>query len=84
MRGPATGCVRLAVDADGLTVEITDDGVGHRRRRRRAGVGLSSMRERAAELGGSLRVDGGPGRRHAGARPAAAGGRELSGRRSAS
>ncbi len=43
--------VRLSV-GDGLELEITDDGVGLLEDRH-AGVGLSSMRERAAELGGT-------------------------------
>ena len=52
--------VRLSVDrgAGVLEVEITDDGVGIPRNRA-AGVGLSSMRERAEELGGTLAVEPG-------------------------
>jgi signal transduction histidine kinase len=42
--------VRLSLD-DGLGLEVTDDGVGLPADRA-AGVGLASMRERAAELGG--------------------------------
>ena len=50
--------VRLSVDreADVLEVEITDDGVGMPEDRV-AGVGLSSMHERAEELGGTLTVE---------------------------
>jgi two-component system NarL family sensor kinase len=49
--------VRLQV-ADMLTVEVIDDGVGlppgyH------AGVGISSIRERAAELGGTCQIESG-------------------------
>ncbi len=53
--------VRLSVDlgAGVVEVEITDDGVGIPGNRV-AGVGLSSMRERAEELGGSLAVGPGP------------------------
>jgi signal transduction histidine kinase len=51
--------VRLSV-SDGLELEITDDGVGMPEDRR-AGVGLSSMRERAAELGGTCAVEPMPG-----------------------
>ena len=53
--------VRLSVDrgAGVVEVEITDDGVGIPGDRV-AGVGLSSMRERAEELGGSLVVGPGP------------------------
>jgi signal transduction histidine kinase len=52
---------RLAVDLGTgvVEVEITDDGVGMPGDRV-AGVGLSSMRERAEELGGSLAVGAGP------------------------
>src|SRR5215217_8061907 len=52
--------VRLSVDrgAGVLEVEITDDGVGIPGNRA-AGVGLSSMRERAEELGGTLAVEPG-------------------------
>jgi signal transduction histidine kinase len=39
-----------------LELEVTDDGVGLPEGRR-AGVGTSSMRERAEELGGTLRVE---------------------------
>jgi signal transduction histidine kinase len=48
--------VRLEPAADGLHVEVTDRG---RSGPWRAGVGLASMRERAAELGGTL--EAGPG-----------------------
>jgi two-component system NarL family sensor kinase len=50
--------VRLSVDQTGsvLELETTDDGVGMPEDRR-AGVGLSSMRERAEELGGTLVVE---------------------------
>ena len=52
----ATTCVvRLAVNDD-VTLEIVDDGVGIPAGRS-AGVGLSSMHERAAELGGSCAVE---------------------------
>ena len=52
--------LRLSVDqgAGMLEVEITDDGVGIPGERV-AGVGLSSMRERAEELGGTLAVEPG-------------------------
>jgi signal transduction histidine kinase len=52
----ATTCVvRLAVD-DNVALEIADDGVGIPSRRS-AGVGLSSMHERAEELGGVCAVE---------------------------
>jgi signal transduction histidine kinase len=50
-----TCVVRLTVNED-VTMEIVDDGVGIPAERS-AGVGLSSMYERAAELGGSCVVE---------------------------
>jgi signal transduction histidine kinase len=47
--------VTLARDK-GLRVEVVDDGVGIGTERGR-GLGLGSMRERAAELGGTLVID---------------------------
>jgi signal transduction histidine kinase len=49
--------VRLSVDAayEALELEVVDDGVGLSEDRR-VGVGLTSMRERAAELGGACAV----------------------------
>lgn len=49
--------VQLAVD-DHLTLKIHDDGVGLPAGYQ-AGVGLSSMRERAEELGGSFAINSG-------------------------
>jgi two-component system NarL family sensor kinase len=50
--------VRLSVERAGgvLELEVTDDGAGMPEGRR-AGVGLSSMRERAEELGGTCDVE---------------------------
>ena len=53
-----TCLVQLAVDRDVL-LEIVDDGVGIPTERS-AGVGLSSMHERASELGGSCTVEAVP------------------------
>jgi signal transduction histidine kinase len=53
-----TCVVRLAVN-DNVALGIVDDGVGIPEERS-AGVGLSSMRERAAELGGSCVVEPAP------------------------
>jgi signal transduction histidine kinase len=47
--------VRLRLD-DTLQLEITDDGIGLVSERR-AGVGLSAMRERAVELGGACAIE---------------------------
>ncbi len=55
-----TCTVRLAIP-DAFQMEISDDGVGFRAESG-AGVGLLSMRERAAEAGGSCLVESVPGR----------------------
>ncbi len=56
----ATICqVRLSVVEGTLYVEVTDDGVGMAAGQQ-AGVGLHSMRERAAELGGKCHIQPGP------------------------
>jgi signal transduction histidine kinase len=51
--------VRVEVD-DALHLEVGDDGRGMPEHPR-PGVGMTSMRERAAELGGTFAVAGGPG-----------------------
>ncbi|REE95599.1 histidine kinase/DNA gyrase B/HSP90-like ATPase [Thermomonospora umbrina] len=57
--------VRLRRETHGLTLVVADDGVGLPMtadgRVPRAGVGLGSMRERAAELGGSCTIGPRPG-----------------------
>ncbi len=54
--------VRLAIDGErSFQVEISDDGVGLPAEYR-AGVGLHSMRERAAELGGTCEIISFPGK----------------------
>jgi signal transduction histidine kinase len=58
--GAHTYRVRLAIDRPGqLLVEVRDDGTGAAPWQ--AGVGLLAMRERAAELGGTLTAGPGPG-----------------------
>jgi signal transduction histidine kinase len=54
-----TCTLRISLDRD-LELEVTDDGRGVPSDYR-AGVGLASMRERAAELGGTFRVEPAPG-----------------------
>jgi signal transduction histidine kinase len=54
-----TCIVRLAL-CDALNIEIKDDGVGLPSGNR-AGVGLTSMRERTAELGGTYQIESLPG-----------------------
>jgi len=62
--------VRLATEPGAVRLTVQDDGVGFaaesaRRRasphRGRSGLGLLSMRERAAQLGGAVRVTSAPG-----------------------
>jgi signal transduction histidine kinase len=70
--------VRLALEGTALVVEVTDDGAGIATAPP-AGVGLRSMRERAAELGGACTVtarpEGGTGvRAFLPTQPAASGG----------
>jgi signal transduction histidine kinase len=57
--GAPTARVRLGT-TDGLTLVVEDDGVGIHGRGS-TGVGLGSMRERAAELGGECTIDENPG-----------------------
>ena len=62
--GATTITISLALaEQTGLTIEVTDDGTA-RPGQWQPGVGLTSMRERAAELGGSC---------HAGPDPAGGG-----------
>jgi signal transduction histidine kinase len=51
--------VRLSADPPWLVIEVTDDGIGFTEPQ--AGVGLSAMRERAAETGGNLSLSSAPG-----------------------
>jgi PAS domain S-box-containing protein len=53
--------VRLAADAQHLTLHIADSGVGFDARTSHAGLGLVSMRERAALLRGEMVVETFPG-----------------------
>jgi signal transduction histidine kinase len=56
----ARAIVRLHYDADGVEVEVTDDGRG-RPRVSAGGQGLAGMRERAAVYGGELEAGPAPG-----------------------
>jgi signal transduction histidine kinase len=59
--GATSITVRLALpESDGLRIEVSDDGAGQRSSWQ-AGFGLISMRERAAELGGSFEAGPAPG-----------------------
>ena len=53
--------VRLALDAQHLTLHIAESGVGFDTRTNPSGLGLVSMRERAALLRGEVVVDTFPG-----------------------
>jgi signal transduction histidine kinase len=53
-----SGSVTITVD-DGLHLVVSDDGVGLPAGYR-SGVGITSMRERAVELGGTCVIEGGP------------------------
>jgi len=54
--------LRLGCDADGITLEIGDDGAGFDPSGSFPGhLGLKSMRERAERLGGRLEVESGTG-----------------------
>lgn len=63
--GSSTATVCLETDSDALVIDVTDDGTGDAAWS--PGVGVTSMRERAAELGGTLtvRIDGAGGHVHA-------------------
>ncbi|TWP44177.1 sensor histidine kinase [Lentzea tibetensis] len=58
--GATHATVRLAVRPDSLLLEVRDDGTGIRDSTTRRGVGLLSMAERAAEIGGSCEITSGP------------------------
>jgi signal transduction histidine kinase len=65
--GASRVTVRLRDGETGLTVEVADDGVGfdpHRTQTRSRHLGLTSMEERARELGGRLEIRSAPRRRH--------------------
>ncbi|MFR0356229.1 sensor histidine kinase [Streptomyces sediminimaris] len=54
--GPAKVRVRLAYDADEVTVTVSDDGTADPSRPHTPGVGLTGMRERVTALAGTLRA----------------------------
>jgi signal transduction histidine kinase len=59
--GAAVICVMLAVRRGRLTLEVADHGRGFAAGAPSGGLGLASMRERAASAGGTLTVRSGPG-----------------------
>ncbi len=54
--------VRLEFGEQQVQLSIVDDGLGFDTAEEHIGHGLRNMAERAGELGGELRIDGGPGR----------------------
>lgn len=58
--GATDARVRLATDGGSLHVTVSDDGAGFDTAGAGAGVGLSSMRERAVGIGGTLSVESAP------------------------
>ena len=53
--------VTLAVEADGLVIEVADDGQGFDADTVRSGIGFKSMQERSATIAGKLEVRSEPG-----------------------
>jgi len=53
--------VRVTITSEQFQLAITDDGKGFQDNASREGVGILGMRERAAELNGTLRVESGEG-----------------------
>jgi PAS domain S-box-containing protein len=65
VRHARAGAILIALDSDetGISLEVSDDGVGFDPEADFPGhLGLSSMRERAVNLGGTLEVDSAPAR----------------------
>ncbi|MEU4393152.1 sensor histidine kinase [Kribbella sp. NPDC023855] len=54
--------IRLGLSADGVAIEISDDGSGFTPSARPSGYGLAAMRGRVEESGGTVSVDSAPGR----------------------
>ncbi len=54
-------CVSLVSRPGGLELSVKDDGCGFNPQEACAGLGMTGMAERAARLGGALRVDSSPG-----------------------
>ncbi|HEX2729466.1 MAG TPA: ATP-binding protein, partial [Rubrobacteraceae bacterium] len=53
--------VALSGNEGGIRIEISDDGKGFVPEKARGGLGTTSMRERAAALGGGLEIESSPG-----------------------
>ncbi len=53
--------ITLDHDADGVILEVEDDGVGYAAPEDKRGFGLDDIRERARQLGGTFEIQGEPG-----------------------
>jgi signal transduction histidine kinase len=58
---PKRVSLQFICDAETICLSIFDDGIGFDSAQTRTGLGLTTMRERANELGGTLKVDSIPG-----------------------
>ncbi len=61
----ASGASAISIslrDSDGLSLEVRDDGAGFDPGQIRSGLGMASMRERLAAVGGRLTIDSAPAR----------------------
>jgi len=54
--------ITLGIAADGICIEIRDDGLGFEPQAPASGFGLAAMRGRVEESGGTVQVDSAPGR----------------------
>ncbi|MBT9589003.1 PAS domain-containing protein [bacterium] len=54
--------VRLTVEGDRIDIQVTDDGVGISDTEKDGSLGLLGLQERAERLGGSVTIEGHPGR----------------------
>ena len=59
--GTKRAAVKLDIEDSGLTLDVEDAGKGIDIQRAARGLGLTTMRERAELVGGSLRIERGPG-----------------------
>jgi len=59
--GERSAVVTLQYGTSALTVQVDDDGAGPTPGRNSRGLGLIGMRERVAELGGTVRAEPRPG-----------------------
>jgi signal transduction histidine kinase len=57
----ATACVRLLEEEGTLAFEVADDGAGFDPSGEAEGAGLTNIRDRIGAIGGSVRVESGPG-----------------------